>query len=243
MTLGDRLKIEGVRFSPHTLRHTFAGSYLRKAGNLFYLSRILGHTSVKTIEQLLAKPGCGGLTESALWVTIVIEMSHSPQERLANMDVALMAFIGRVQGHCFSSYSVHTIAPEFVDVFSTTWIELYNNGYLEHTSSRGYYRLTCHGWVEAIKLSGYWDSRELNVTLSLLCKNLKDRIKGRTDSVTVHIDIVATEIGVPVELLHNIIDADLFDRKLCRSGAAWASMMPKGDINVPITFGLKNFQF
>jgi site-specific recombinase XerD len=48
-----RLRIEGVRTSPHTLRHTFAISYLRAGGNLFYLSKILGHTSVQTTERYL----------------------------------------------------------------------------------------------------------------------------------------------------------------------------------------------
>jgi integrase/recombinase XerD len=47
-----RLGITGVR-SPHTLRHTFAINYLRAGGNLFYLSKILGHTSVKTTERYL----------------------------------------------------------------------------------------------------------------------------------------------------------------------------------------------
>ena len=49
--LGQKLGITGVRFSPHTLRHTFAVGYLRAGGNLFYLSKILGHTSVKTTER------------------------------------------------------------------------------------------------------------------------------------------------------------------------------------------------
>jgi len=47
----QKLHITGVRCSPHTLRHTFAVSYLRNGGNLFYLSKILGHTSVKTTER------------------------------------------------------------------------------------------------------------------------------------------------------------------------------------------------
>jgi integrase/recombinase XerD len=55
--LGQKLGITGVRFSPHTLRHTFAVGYLRKGGNLFYLSKILGHTSVKTTERYLQSLG------------------------------------------------------------------------------------------------------------------------------------------------------------------------------------------
>jgi integrase/recombinase XerD len=55
--LGKRLGIAGVRFSPHTLRHTFAASYLRRGGNLFYLSKILGHSSIKTTERYLQSLG------------------------------------------------------------------------------------------------------------------------------------------------------------------------------------------
>ena len=55
--LGQKLGITGVRFSPHTLRHSFAVGYLRKGGNLFYLSKILGHTSVKTTERYLQSLG------------------------------------------------------------------------------------------------------------------------------------------------------------------------------------------
>lgn len=48
-----QLGIADVRCSPHTLRHTFAVSYLRAGGNLFYLSKILGHTNVRTTERYL----------------------------------------------------------------------------------------------------------------------------------------------------------------------------------------------
>jgi integrase/recombinase XerD len=59
--LGDSVGITGVRFSPHTLSHTFAASYLRNGGNLFYLSKILGHTSVKTTERYLQSLGVDDL--------------------------------------------------------------------------------------------------------------------------------------------------------------------------------------
>ena len=59
--LGENVGITGVRFSPHTLRHTMAVSYLRKGGDIYSLSRILGHTSVKTTEIYLRSIGIDDL--------------------------------------------------------------------------------------------------------------------------------------------------------------------------------------
>jgi len=55
--LGRHLGVTGVRVSFHTFRHTFAVSYLRAGGNLYYLARILGHSSVKTTERYLESLG------------------------------------------------------------------------------------------------------------------------------------------------------------------------------------------
>ncbi len=48
--LGNWSSVHGVRCSPHTLRHTFAVNFLLQGGDLFVLSRILGHTSVATTQ-------------------------------------------------------------------------------------------------------------------------------------------------------------------------------------------------
>ena len=45
--------IEDVRVSPHTFRHTFAKWYLKNGGELFKLSRELGHSGVKITETYL----------------------------------------------------------------------------------------------------------------------------------------------------------------------------------------------
>ena len=55
--LGRRLGIIGVRMSPHTLRHTFAVTFLRNGGDLYMLSRILGHASITTTTGYLRSLG------------------------------------------------------------------------------------------------------------------------------------------------------------------------------------------
>lgn len=51
--LGEWAGVEGVRCSPHTFRHTFARMFMENGGDIFKLSRILRHTSVKTTENYL----------------------------------------------------------------------------------------------------------------------------------------------------------------------------------------------
>jgi site-specific recombinase XerD len=47
--------IDDVRVSPHTPRHTFSKQYLKRGGDLFKLSRELGHSGV----QILTSPPMG----------------------------------------------------------------------------------------------------------------------------------------------------------------------------------------
>jgi integrase/recombinase XerD len=52
-----RLKLTGVRCSPHTLRHTAARTYLVRGGDLIHLQRLMGHSSVKMTERYLQSIG------------------------------------------------------------------------------------------------------------------------------------------------------------------------------------------
>ena len=55
------LRVVNVRCSLHTLRHSFAVNYLRAGGNLYYLQRILGHSSITTPERYLRSLGIADL--------------------------------------------------------------------------------------------------------------------------------------------------------------------------------------
>lgn len=56
--------IEGVRVSAHTFRHTFAVNYLLQGGDVYALSRILGHTSISTTQVYLRAAKDSQLTKA-----------------------------------------------------------------------------------------------------------------------------------------------------------------------------------
>lgn len=51
--LKKALELEGVRLSPHTFRHTFAKEYLNNGGDLFKLSREMGHSDIQITKMYL----------------------------------------------------------------------------------------------------------------------------------------------------------------------------------------------
>jgi site-specific recombinase XerD len=48
--IGERAGIQGVRLSPHTFRHTFARGWQENGGEIFKLSRVLGHSEMQTTQ-------------------------------------------------------------------------------------------------------------------------------------------------------------------------------------------------
>jgi integrase/recombinase XerD len=51
------LKLTDIRIHPHCFRHFFSIHFLRRGGDLFRLSKILGHTSIATIQIYLRAMG------------------------------------------------------------------------------------------------------------------------------------------------------------------------------------------
>jgi hypothetical protein len=58
-----QLGITGARVNPHAFRHCFAVSYIRNGGDLYRLSRILGHASISTTQLYLRSMGLEHLQE------------------------------------------------------------------------------------------------------------------------------------------------------------------------------------
>lgn len=56
--------VEGEHIHPHSFRHKFAVTYIRKGGDLYRLSRILGHSSTSTTEIYLRSMGVAEIGEN-----------------------------------------------------------------------------------------------------------------------------------------------------------------------------------
>lgn len=69
--LAAKLGITGVRVSPHTFRHTFALQYLKGGGDLFTLSRILGHTNIATTQIYLRSMGIEQIKEAHTKISLL----------------------------------------------------------------------------------------------------------------------------------------------------------------------------
>ena len=53
----------GIAAHPHAFRHCFAVSYIRNGGDIYRLSRILGHASISTTSRYLRSMGLEALRE------------------------------------------------------------------------------------------------------------------------------------------------------------------------------------
>jgi integrase/recombinase XerD len=70
---GQKAKLEGVRVSPHTFRHTFAKMYITRGGDPFSLQSLLGHSTLEMVRHYVN-----------LWGTDLQKMHRqfSPVEKL-----------------------------------------------------------------------------------------------------------------------------------------------------------------
>lgn len=63
LNLCKKIGVTGVRIHPHGFRHYFAVQFLRRGGDLYRLSKILGHKNIQTTQIYLRSMGIDALQE------------------------------------------------------------------------------------------------------------------------------------------------------------------------------------
>jgi site-specific recombinase XerD len=64
-----RERFQGVRVSAHTFRHSFALAFLKATGDVYRLSRLLGHSSVSVTEHYLRSFRARDARGESAWVS------------------------------------------------------------------------------------------------------------------------------------------------------------------------------
>jgi integrase/recombinase XerD len=62
-TLCRSAGVVGAHIHPHAFRHCFAVTYVRRGGDIYRLSRLLGHASITTTQRYLRSMGIEHLKE------------------------------------------------------------------------------------------------------------------------------------------------------------------------------------
>ena len=80
-------------------------------------------------------------------------MSHSKEDRLENVHLALNLFLNKLDSQWIGSFSINAGDADFECINATTWLELTKRFYYiqEIHLHRNWYRLTEPGWVEAFR--------------------------------------------------------------------------------------------
>lgn len=55
--------VGGAHTHPHAFRHCFAVTYIRRGGDIYRLSRLLGHASITTTQRYLRSMGVDAIHE------------------------------------------------------------------------------------------------------------------------------------------------------------------------------------
>jgi len=124
----------------------------------------------------------------------------------------------------------------FATIQNTSWDELVSEGLLTKRGKSFYF--TAKGWSEALFLYGNPNGPDVQQRIGELSKALKDRIKGRGDSVLIQFDEVTTDSGLPPGWAFNAIDSHLIWRICGKKDAGWLEGARGRLVEIPRDFGL-----
>jgi hypothetical protein len=166
-------------------------------------------------------------------------MTLSKDDRRNNEDLALRQMLQELPANRPYEWELLDGGKEpFLTVYPTTWKELVRRGLVkEWTFNR--YRLTGHGWISALKVSGKFDSQELRENAGKLSAALKKRVEGRRADGSVTRGELQNETGLSEGFIYNAIDSHLLYHLFNCHDAHWAADDEmKNYIEVPLEFCL-----
>jgi len=163
-------------------------------------------------------------------------MTISKDDLLANKALAL-ELIGQ---HCGSSAIGELYEkelPQFKPILETTWKALADD-YCVRLSTFWHFRLTAHGWIEALEAIGKLCDEQMKKDLGRLSKALKDHLERARGPALVGTDEIVSETGLPHYWVVNAVHSHLIEHCLKRKDADWApDDAMESVIEVPIDFG------
>jgi hypothetical protein len=166
-------------------------------------------------------------------------MSISKEERLSNLRLALTLFVEQLGDEYYKKSLIGRNDKDFDRIFSTTWQELIDKGYLRSVANGFFLELTAMGWREGLKLAGKLEDTVFIASLGRISKALKDRVKGREQGDLVIVQEIADTAQVPIGLVRSVIDSKLLMHRFNQVTAKWANSQDDWHlIEVPTNFGL-----
>jgi hypothetical protein len=141
-------------------------------------------------------------------------MSKSDDERREDKRRTLMLMLSELgDQHIWQGRAVPS-QPPFSDVLQTTWRELMDDGLIEDklsTMGQSVFRLTPHGWIRAVTISGQVDASAMRESCTKLVRALKAVVKGRGshyDEFT-SVDAIASSAGLSMGFVFNAVKSRL----------------------------------
>ena len=170
-------------------------------------------------------------------------MTHSKQQRLANIDLALEIIFSRLGDRSVNGVAFEIFDQEFKDIFPTTWRELESRALIELNAGtmdgNRAFIVTGEAWAFWVEKCGLMDDyRKAAITV---CKAAKAHIEGRSDDGCVMLEELARDSSLPKNLVENIIESRLLERLFPEKevGIYWWDHVKGMAIRVPSQLGME----
>jgi hypothetical protein len=163
-------------------------------------------------------------------------MTLSRKKREDDRALALRLMLQDLGYDVFAHRSILIESGEFLSILNTTWEDLRNRGWIERPRNRGRlaYCLTPDGWIESLRASGVYDTKELHEKVGRLTAALKGEIDDdRSEPGFVHPIDLARKANLSEKFVYNAILSDLIARLHGEVGGSLSGP----DICIPINIG------